>query len=314
MSKTKNLEARVGLVTLVAIAALIGGIMWGKGGGIAIDKQKFLIYFSNASGVSTGTPVNVHGVKMGSVLSIEALEAGALITVAVDRDVTVKKDASAAIQVLEITGGKKIELYPGTGTEKLAKDQRIPGVNQGDIGAMIAAASTLAEQVGPLLSRIDSALGSVMTLVGDPQFQANVGAAVENFASAGGELNQLLRNNKGTIQKTLQTVDALATELRVITSENSPVISRVLTAADTLVSDARSALKNADRALRKIDGLALRLDSLTADLKNGNGTVSRLLYDEELALELERAMVALRKALSDLNKKGINVNVGLGHK
>ena len=314
MSQTKNLEVRVGLVTLIAIAALIGGILWGKGGGINLDRQRIAILFPNASGVSSGTQVNVHGVKKGSVVSIDALESGARVTVLVDRDVMLRSDASAAIQVLEITGGKKIELYPGQAPDKLAKGENIPGVNQGDIGGMIASANALAEQVGPLLAQVDSALASITSVIGDPRFQANVATAVENFADAGGELRSLLQRNKGKVEQVLQNVDVLTMELRSVVDENAPAISRVLHATDTLMGDARVVIGNAGETLQRVDRLASRFDSITSDLKNGKGTVSRLLYDEELAQELERAMVALRKTLQDLNQKGMNVNVGLGHK
>ncbi len=310
MSNTKKLEVRVGLVALIAIIALIGGILWGKGGGIGLDRHRIRVHFPNASGVVGGTPVNVHGVKKGNVVSVEALESGAQVTLLVDRDVVLKADANAAIQVLEITGGKKIELYPGESTETLAKNAVIPGVNQGDIGAMVAAGSLLAEQAGPMLAQVDSILSAITSLVGNPQFQSNVQSAVENFADAGAEIRALIQNNKGAVESTLQNVDALATELRSVASENAPTISRVLNSADALMIDARKAIGNAGETLDNIDRLANRLDSMTSDLKNGKGTISRLLYDEKLAQELERAMIALRNALQDLNKKGMNVNVG----
>ena len=314
MSNSRNLEVRVGLVALIAIGALIGGILWGRGGGIAVDRQRLQILFPNASGVNGGTPVNVHGVKKGSVVSVKALEAGAQVTILIDRDITLRDDASAAIQVLEITGGKKIELYPGEATAELADGKTIPGVNQGDIGQLVAAGSVLADQVGPLLAQVDSALTMITSLVGNPKFRANVDAAVENFAEAGGELRVLLHDNKGRIESTLKNVDALVSELRAVADENSPAIARVVNSADTLVGEARLALDRAGTTLDNVNRLANRLDSLTSGIKDGGGVVSKLLYDEELAKELDRAMIALRKTLHDLNKKGMNVNVGIGHK
>lgn len=310
--QSRKLEIRVGIVTIVAVIALIGGILWGKG--IGIDRRRLTVYFPNASGLTSGTPVLIHGVPKGGVASIKAVEDGAQVAILVDRDVDVMRDASAVIRVMEITGGKKVELDPGESTEPLPKDAIIPGVNEGDVGAMLAFVGDLAHEVSPLLKRLDTTLMGVNEILGDPKFRSDVKSTLDNFAGVGADLRKLIANNRGRIERTLQNVDALAANLRSVADKNAPAVERLLTSAESLVAEARSTLNGADVTLETVDRLALRIDSITVDLRTGEGMISRLLYDPKLASELEKVLVELRKTLRDLNQKGVNVNMEVGHK
>lgn len=310
--QSKKLEARVGIVTIIAVIALIGGILWGKG--IGIDRRRLTIEVSNASGLTSGTPVLIYGVPKGGVAAIKTVGREAHVDILVDRDVEVKRDASAVIRVLEITGGKKIELDPGTSTEPLPANAKIPGLNQGDVGAMLAFVGELAHELAPMLKRLDSALVSVNQIVGDAEFRADVVHTLDNFANLSADLRSLVGNNRGRIEQTIRNVDALASDLRQVVDKNSPALERLLTSAESLVSDARTTLDGADGTLKTVDRLASRVDSLTADLRTGEGMISRLLYDPKLASDLEKVLVELRKTLRDLNQKGVNVNMEVGHK
>lgn len=310
--QAKKLEVRVGIVTVVAVIALIGGILWGKGMGI--DRRGLTIKVDNASGLASGTPVLVHGVPKGGVASVRTVEEGALVEILVDRDVQPMKDASAVIRVMEITGGKKIELDPGASTEPLPDNAAIPALNQGDIGAMLAFVGDMAHDIAPMLKRLDSTLAAVNEIVGKEEFRNDVVRTLDNFATLSTDLRNLVGNNRGRIEQTIRNVDALAANLREVADKNGPTVERLLTSAESLVGDARGTLGGADATLQTVDRLALRIDSIAVELRTGKGMISRLLYDPEMASELEKVLVELRKTLRDLNQKGVNVNMEVGHK
>lgn len=310
--QSRKLEIRVGVVTIIAVIALIGGILWGKG--IGIDRRRLTIQLENASGLTSGTPVLVSGVPKGGVASIKTVEDGAHVEILVDRDVKVMEDASAVIRVMEITGGKKIELDPGESSRPLPDDAEIPGLNQGDVGAMLAFVGNLAHDIAPMLRRLDSTLVAVNDIVGDEAFREDVVQTLDNFSSLSADLRSLVRNNRGRIERTLNNVDALAANLRGVADRNAPVVERLLTNTESLVNDARGTLGGADATLATVDRLALRIDSIAVELRTGEGMISRLLYDPEMASELEKVLVELRKTLRDLNQKGVNVNMEVGHK
>lgn len=312
-TQTRKLEIRVGIVAIVAIVALFGGILWGKRAGIGIDRQKVEVLFGNASGIAPSTPVNVYGVKKGAVQSVEATSDGALVTLMVDRDIDVHEDAHAVIRIMEITGGKKIELFPGSSTVAYSDQNTIPGVNEGDLGVIMATFNNLAQQVGPTLQRLDSVLIAAFNIVGNEEFQQDATAAVKSFAEVGSDLSSLLKDNRVKVERAITNLDGLLTEIRVFAGQNAPVLRDALRNGDTLLTETRVAVQDARSTLDKVDRMIEKLDGLASDIKEGEGTVSRLIYDKELADEITKTINAIRKTLRDFAEKGVNVNMEVGH-
>lgn len=310
---TRNLEIRVGLVFIVAVAALVGGILWGKRIGLAATQKQVTFIFPNAAGVKPGTPVNLNGVERGIVTDVKPVDEGAEVTAFLDRDVPLRKDARAAIQMLEITGGKRIELYPGTSSEQLAGGDAIEGVNQGDIGALVAVMGGIADQIRPTLLRVDTAIAAITAIIGDPAFQRNASTAVESFADVGVDLRRVLRSNEGRINRTLASLENLSTDLNSFIDNNRDELERIISNGDIAVGDLRRTLGNADRSLENVDGLVDSLDVILAEIRTGDGTVSRLLYDKEFADDLEGTLQALRDLLVLFRDYGVNVNMEVGH-
>lgn len=65
---------------------------------------------------------------------------------------------------------------------------------------------------------------------------------------------------------------------------------------DTLATDLRASLLNIRQASEKTNHLVQELNSLVADVKNGEGTAGRLLYDTTLAVQLSGALSKLDDA------------------
>lgn len=313
-SSSKATEIRVGLITLVALVLLVAGVMWGKGAGIGVDHKRVTIEIDNAAGVSGGTSVYLYGVKIGQVVSVSAEDDGAEIVTSIERGVELHRDASAVIQVMELTGGKKVELDPGVQGEPVAGDVRIEGRNQADIGAIIAVAQDLVTNVGPLLRQADSALGYLTDLIGDKGLQRDIKTAANQLASASVDLNVILRENKGRISRTMASVENISGNLDGFLQRNGPGVERIIRSTNGITDDASEAIGEARALIARVDGLTRRLDSITVDLKHGDGTISRFLYSSQLADQVDSTMVAIRKFLEDIEGKGVNVNVGVGHK
>ncbi len=310
----RKTEIRVGLITLLALVLLVAGIMWGKGTGIGVDRREIVIEFDNAAGVSGGTVVYLYGVRIGTITNVSIQGKGAEVVAHIDRDVTLYDDAYATIQVMELTGGKKIELFPGSQGDVLTGRARLPGRNQADIGAIIAVAQELATNVEPLLLRADSLLADLSAVIGDENFQRNVTTAADQFAEISVQLNGILRENRGRISTTLIAVEELSTDLQQFVARNEGGVEDLLLSTGRLVDNASQTLEDSRGVVARVDLLIRRLDSLAVDLREGDGTVSRFIYDKSFALQLDSAMMGIRRFLDNIDRRGVNVNVGVGHK
>lgn len=130
------LEAVVGLL-VVLIAGWFIWFAWQQTGGGIRDSIRVSALFPAANGVSPGTDVRVAGLKVGSVASqrLDPETYQAELVLAIDRDVKIPSDSTAAITAEGLLGGTYIALIPG-GAETVLKDGDMIFDTQGSIDMM----------------------------------------------------------------------------------------------------------------------------------------------------------------------------------
>lgn len=107
-------EALIGLlVVLLAIWFIF--FAWQRTGGGMGDAIQVRALFPAANGVSVGTDVRVAGLKVGEVAAqrLEPQSYQAEVVIALDRNVRIPSDSSAAITAEGLLGGTHITLMPG---------------------------------------------------------------------------------------------------------------------------------------------------------------------------------------------------------
>lgn len=311
-SQNNRLEWRVGAISIAALVLLVAGILWGKGLTDSIDRAAVTFEFDDASGITTSTPVFLHGVPVGTVTSLSTSEQGAIVKARVDGHITLRDDARAVVRVKELTGGTKIELDPGMSGRPLGNNP-ITGKNEGDIGALIAVVANLAGDIGPLMRRADSLLVELYSLVSDPELQRGVRNTVAGFAEVGERANRLLATNGPRITSAVSSIDQLSKRLNLFVSRNELGIESIISKTNTLTTDAGVAVGEARQTLGKINKLVDRLNGITEELSSGEGLISTLINDPEFTRELEQTIRSLRALLVNIDRRGVNVNVELGH-
>ena len=131
------IEALVGLL-VVMLAVWFIYMAWQRtGGGRGADAIHVTALFPNVAGIDNGADVRVAGMKIGSVESqrLDPKSYQAELTLAIDRNVHVPADSSAAITSEGILGGSYIALIPGGDPAPLKNGDTIADT-QGSIDLM----------------------------------------------------------------------------------------------------------------------------------------------------------------------------------
>lgn len=120
------IEALVGLL-VVLIAGWFIYFAWQRTGGGLRESIRVTALFPAANGVSVGTDVRVAGLKVGSVAAqrLDPETYQAEVVLALDRDVAIPSDSSAAITAEGLLGGTYIALLPGGAETRLADGDMI---------------------------------------------------------------------------------------------------------------------------------------------------------------------------------------------
>ena len=146
------IEALVGLL-VVLLAVWFVVFAWQRTGGDIGNSIRVKALFPAANGVSVGTDVRIAGLKVGSVagqrLDPETYQAEVIL--ALDEDVKIPSDSSAAITMEGLLGGTYIALLPG-GSPTPLKDGDMVFDTQGSMDMMSLVGSLINRSGGPAQS------------------------------------------------------------------------------------------------------------------------------------------------------------------
>ena len=134
--RENGFEAVIGLL-VVAVAAWFILFAWQRTGGGLDDTFKVKALFPIANGVAVGTDVRVAGLKVGSVAAqrLDPQSYQAEVTLALDDDLKIPSDSTAAITPEGLLGGTYIALLPG-GSATPLKNGDVIVDTQGSIDMM----------------------------------------------------------------------------------------------------------------------------------------------------------------------------------
>lgn len=313
LNVSRSTEIRVGLVSLVSIAVLIGGIMIGKGINFSPNKRTISIRLATSGGIETGSPLVVNGVKRGSVSNVASNNGSVLVLADIDDASDLKADASATVTILEITGGKKIEIDPGKATSTFNVDTEMPGTVAADIGGLVTSLGEVSGSAVNLVRRLDTISASLTDLLRDGSFVTNVKTISTDGALLVTDVRSWFSTNRGPLTASIRDLREISATLRESVDRNEPKVSQLIERTDKVLQTLESTLAKADGAIIGADTLIARINGVVHDIRTNKGLVNMLLYNEGLASQLDTTLTSLKILLRDLGKKGVNVNVELGH-
>lgn len=312
MDKQRSAEIKVGIVTITGIILLVLGILLGKGISFGVASNTITMIFPNSGGIETGSPVFVNGVKRGTVTLVENKDQQVMVTALLDNTSDIKKDAKARILMLELTGGKKIEINPGVAQQNVTPQDMITGVASADATQLIADVGDVANDAKRLVRRLDTISGQLTRILGDTLFINNIKGTASKANTLLTSLNDFYDANKGTLQQTIQQLKALTDDVKKAVNTNEPAVRSLLAKLETTTNDAQTLLTNANTSVGKLDGLLVDVRSIVQEIKQGEGLVSKIIYDKKTAQRLDSVLNSLGSFVDQVKEHGLNTNVRLG--
>lgn len=276
--------------------------------------------FEEVGQVMPGSAVKVRGVEIGRVESITVEPSGRAVrlTLQIRRDVTLPRDAVVLLSPESLFGDWQAEIvsriaFPRYPFYNAQQSDALPGYALPDISRLTAAADEIAQNLTVLTDRVELAFTEETAL--------NLKSAIDNIGVVSTELSQLVGQQARSLERLTSEVQVSAQDLGGAARAARQSFEGVNTlfadgTADTLVSDARVAVRNftevstrlnetvgrLDRAIGSADSTLTRLDRVGARLESGEGTLGRMLNDTTFALRAEDALLQLNALLADLRE------------
>jgi len=311
MKVNKRTELVVGVVSLIAIIILALGFVLVKGIGYS-NSIEIKLRFQNSGGIKPSSPVVVNGVKRGTVKEIISDNNSVLIIANLDNIDDIKYDATAKISILEITGGKKIEISTGISSDKFDAKNEIIGSTSKDIGELVGLVGDVSGDIISLVRKLDSISTSLNDLLSDTLMINNLKATVQNTNDLTQDLKLFMNENKNELTNTITNLNTLSKELKVAVQKNEPKVSNLIDSIQTTVTKANKLISNLDITSSEANKLINDVNTIVKEIKNNKSVINKVLYDKQFADDLDSAINNISKLVEFINQNGINVNVRLG--
>jgi phospholipid/cholesterol/gamma-HCH transport system substrate-binding protein len=312
MDKHKKNEVKVGIVSVVGILIFIGAVILLKGISFSEKSIPVLFIFENSLGISNGSPVVVNGVKRGKVEKIYNGNGKVYIEATVNQIDDLKKDVSAIITILEITGGKKIEILPGKSDITYNSDEPIVGIPSTDLPTVINDLGNISENLVSIVIKLDTLLNKTSRVLNDDGLTNDLQLIVKNTATVTNELAELVRTNHQNIDSSVTNLAEILSNLKSAINDNKPQVETIIKELAVASKDFSKLIKQADETFAGTNKLISDADEMILDIKNSKGAINKLIYDEEFANKMDSLVISADELVKQIKEYGINANVRLG--
>lgn len=288
-------ELKTGVSAIVIIALFIWGYNFLKGMNLFKGTLKtYYTEYNNVQGLNTASEVTINGVEVGKVISINFNQnpnkRGQLIVeFSVENDFEFSKKSIAKIYSASLMGGKSLAIVPSYEGETANPGDYLRGEIESDIF------SSVTEKLNPLQAKVENVIVSAdslmtgLTDVLDVRSRNNLKSSiaqlnetVTNFKHISESVNELVKKNDEKLGKTLSNTQVLTKNLSIL--------------SDSLVhADFGKTIKNLETSIAS-------LSTILANIEKGNGTMGKLMYDEQVYTNLANASKELEELLREMKE------------
>jgi phospholipid/cholesterol/gamma-HCH transport system substrate-binding protein len=206
MPKESNLELKVGIFMLAALAGL-SMFIFSVSDSSVLEKGKSLkVVFGFANGLKKNAPVRIAGVDEGLVKDIQLFfdrkdgKTKVEVELWIKEDTKIPGDSVIAVNQLGMMGEKYIEIFPGQDTENFFEENKLI------LGKDPISQEAISQRVMDVSNKLDNAIGGIDRLIRDEKNVDSIQATLANISSATSTIDDILkdmREGKGTVGKLL---------------------------------------------------------------------------------------------------------------
>jgi phospholipid/cholesterol/gamma-HCH transport system substrate-binding protein len=312
MNPDKKKEIIVGLVALAGVVMLVIGVMLGESFSLSGQQKTIQFMFPSSGGIKPSSPVVVNGVERGTVTKIENKNDSVLVTAFIDGIGDIYTDATARISILEITGGKKLEIFPGVSSQSISENHIIRGKTAADLGDLIADVGEVSVDLKRIVRGLDTLIVNANGVLGDTVLMNDLRVTITNASEAMVRINDMVARNEGAINSSIANLSELSRELNSAVKEQKPNIERIIADMKQVSEKAVTLIDKVDNSWEDVSKIASDVRKIIEDIQSNESLLNKLLYDKKLAQRLDSVMYNLGTFVEKIDQHGINVNVRLG--
>jgi phospholipid/cholesterol/gamma-HCH transport system substrate-binding protein len=288
MNHTSRTAAiQVGIASLVALVALILGVVWLKEYRVGQKKTYFTARFEEVGSLAEGDPVAVRGVKKGAVTKITLEDQGVRVEFDLQRDVVLHPDVQLRVTNKGFLGEKFLALDPGVAPGVYDRAKPIPGRFQSGVPEVIAGAGDLIIEATELSSRLNLMLDAL-----DP---ATIERAAKNMEHATTRLSKTVDENESDLREAIKEFRSAAKKLNSIATTNEAEVT-------SSIKDFGTASRRLSSLSEQLSSTATSLDRVVQRMDRGEGSLGKAIQDSTLYQEMKETLRNTNELVKDIKQ------------
>jgi len=301
MNQQKKTEIKVGITVLLGLIVLVWVLGWAKNFTFEASQNKVRVKFETVAGLNMGDLVSVMGIKKGYVEDIYILDNSAIVDLNITEDVDLKEDAKFSLMVLDLMGGKKIEIEPGISSTPIDYHKIQNGRFLGDISTTMAILGSVQGDLVDVIIEVKSSLTSLNKLLGDSEFTSELQESITSLNKLIIKSDKLLSENGKSIN------DLLNNSNELVQNSNQFIVDNGKDIEETII--------NLNGLMTNTDTLVSQLSNFMSDIDQEKNNIGKIVHNEKIVEDLQVTLAQLKELssiiLEQLKGKGFKVDADI---
>lgn len=301
--KKLSREFKIGVFGIAMIVALYFSINFIKSNRIFSSDQTFYAVFESADGLEVSAPVMAKGFKIGTVdhVKFDLERQDIIVTFSISKEYPIAMGSKVKIASNGLMGGQILEMNFVQNAQKYKSKDTIASVFEPGLMQLVGMEYTnLKDKIGVYAAKIEQIMDG-MNGVLSQQNVANLSASMENLNTVTTDISSMVAHKKRNIESIISNLDSLSLSLKAIMPKVNSTVGNLEKASESMPA----LLFNATVAMGN-------LNALLGKIKNGEGSLGKVVNDEALYANLASATESLNLLLADIKenpKRYINIRV-----
>jgi len=281
-------EVKTSIIVLAGIFLFVYGYNYLKGNNIFEHDDVYYTEF-DYNALSTSSSVTIKGNRVGKVTDIEYdLKTGKTrVSFTVDEEIKFSKNSTIRLYKPGIMDGNALAIISANDKEYAEDGDFLKSeVEQGLVDKLTGNFSALSTDLNSTLKSADTLLINLNGLVTDTSEDglkstiAELNSTLKSFKNLSYSINGVVKKNDENIALVLENFKTVSEDLTVLSKE----------------------LKEAQisNSIKKLENTLSSVNSILANVENGEGSLGKLLKDDKLYHNLEGAALQMEQLLQDM--------------